>query len=389
VESYTIASRRVLMADGSVADTTVTVEDGRIAAIGGSARGSLRDVGDAWVLPGAIDLHGDAFERQVMPRPGVHFPLDLALQDTDAQLIANGITTAYHGVTWSWEPGLRGRATTIALKAAIEAARPRLACDTRFHLRHETHNLEAEAEILDWLADGTVDLLAFNDHTDMILERIETKGRSTTTETARTGLSHDAFMDLLREVVGRKPGVPESVRRLAEAATGHGVALASHDDSTPETRRDYNAMGCRIAEFPMNTPTAEAAVELGDPVICGAPNIVRGGSHLGAEGISAAREVREGRCTILVTDYYYPSLVQAPFLLARAGDASFAEAWALISANPAAAAGLDDRGRIDEGLRADLTIVDASADDGAPVPARVIGTIVGGAVAHASGALAV
>lgn len=385
MDSYTIASRRVLLADGSVADTTIHIEEGRIASIGGAARGVFRDVGEAWVLPGAIDLHGDAFERQVMPRPGVHFPLDLALQDTDAQLIANGITTAYHGVTWSWEPGLRGRETTAALKAAIETVRPRLACDTRFHLRHETHNLEAEAEILGWLADGTVDLLAFNDHTDMILERTEKKGKSTAAYTARTGLSHDAFMDLLREVVGRKPGVSESVRRLAEAATGHGVALASHDDSTPETRRAYNAMGCRIAEFPMNTPTAEAAVALGDPVICGAPNIVRGGSHLGAEGISAAREVREGRCTVLVTDYYYPSLVQAPFLLARSGDAGFADAWALVSANAAEAAGLDDRGRISDGLRADLTVIDALDEC---VPARVIGTVVGGRVAHASGAFA-
>ena len=385
MDSYTIASRRVLLANGSVADTSVTVEDGRIAAIGGGARGPVRDVGEAWVLPGAIDLHGDAFERQVMPRHGVRFPLDLALQDTDAQLIANGITTAYHGVTWSWEPGLRGRETTVALKAAIEAARPRLSCDTRFHLRHETHNLEAEVEIVEWLTDGTVDLLAFNDHTDMILERIETKGKSTATYTARTGLSHDAFMALLREVVGRKSGVPDSVGRLAAAAIAQGVALASHDDSTPEVRRDFNAIGCRIAEFPMNTPTAEAAVALGDPVICGAPNIVRGGSHLGADGISAAREVREGRCTVLVTDYYYPSLVQAPFLLARAGDASFVSAWALVSTNPAMAAGLDDRGRIAKDLRADLTIMDTPSENS---PARVIGTVVGGRIAHASGAFA-
>ncbi len=376
----TIASRRVLLADGTVEDTTVTVEDGRITAIGGPSRGEVWDAGDDWLLPGIVDLHGDAFERQMMPRPGVHFPTDLALLDTDAQLVANGVSTAFHGVTYSWEPGLRGRDSTLALKAALAAAKPRLACDTRFHLRHETHNLDAEAEVMDWLSEGGVDLLAFNDHSDMILDRVLRQGKSTATYTARTGLGHDAFIDLLHRVAERKAEVPASIDRLAAAAVAAGVALASHDDNTPEMRRRYHAIGCRIAEFPMNTATAETAVELGDPVICGAPNVVRGGSHLGPEGILAAREVREGRCTILVSDYYYPSLAQAPFLLARSGDAALPAAWALVSTNPAAAAGLDDRGVIAEGLRADLALV---RDPGVG-PVRVRATLVEGRAAYRS-----
>lgn len=378
----TLASRRVLLADGAVEDTTVTIEDGTIAAIGGPMRGEEWNAGDAWVLPGVIDLHGDAFERQMMPRPGVHFPLDLALLDTDAQLVANGVSTAYHGVTYSWEPGLRGRDSTVALKAAIAAMKPHLACDTRFHLRHETYNLDAESEVLGWLADGSVDLLAFNDHSELILDRILKKGKSTATYTARTGLTHDEFIDLLYRVSENGPAVPASIDRLAAAAVAGGVALASHDDYTPEMRRRYNAIGCRIAEFPMNTETAETAVALGDPVICGAPNVVRGGSHLGADGISAAREIREGRCTILVSDYYYPALAQAPFILARAGDAPFPAAWALVSGNPAAAAGLDDRGTIAVGKRADLAVV---RDRGAG-PVRVSGTLVSGRVAFRSDA---
>ena len=379
----TIASRRVLLADGSVEDTTVTVEDGRIAGIGAACRGEEWDAGDAWLLPGVIDLHGDAFERQMMPRPGVHFPTDLALLDTDAQLVANGISTAYHGVTYSWEPGLRGRESTVALKAALEAMKPRLACDTRFHLRHETCNLAAEDEIAGWLEDGSVDLLAFNDHSELILERILEKGKSTATYTARTGLTHEQFIDLLHRVSEARPEVPASIGRLAAVAVANGVALASHDDHTPEMRRQYHAMGCRIAEFPMNTATAETAVALDDPVICGAPNVVRGGSHLGADGILAAREVREGRCTILVSDYYYPALVQAPFRLARDGDAALPQAWALVSANPARAAGLDDRGTIAEGARADLTVV----RDSGTGPVRVAATLVEGRAAYRSAAV--
>lgn len=377
-----IASRRVLLADGTVADTVVTVEDGVISAIGAEDSGDVWDAGDAWVLPGVIDLHGDAFERQIMPRPGVHFPMDLALQDTDAQMLANGISTAYHGVTYSWEPGLRGRESTLKVKAAIEAAKPRLGCDTRFHLRHETHNLEAEAEVLDWLADGTVDLLAFNDHSHVSLREIEQNGKSTATYTGRTGLTHDQFMDLIRSVCGRQPDVPASIERLSKAAIEHGVAMASHDDDDPDLRAWFHGLGCRIAEFPMNTPTAEKAVALGDPVICGAPNIIRGGSHMGTRGVRAATEVKEGRCTILVSDYYYPALAQAPFRLVRDGDCDFATAWALVSTNPAKAAGLFDRGTVETGKRADLVVLDQRKDG----PAKVLATVVEGRDAYRTAA---
>ena len=75
-----------------------------------------------WCCPGIVDIHGDAFERQLQPRPGVDFPPDVALADTQTQLLANGITTAFHGVTLSWEPGLRSADAWTALLAALRAA---------------------------------------------------------------------------------------------------------------------------------------------------------------------------------------------------------------------------------------------------------------------------
>ena len=102
-----IEGGRVLVGD-RFEETTVYADDGVIDAVGGgsSAAGTI-DARGLMVLPGVVDIHGDAFERQLMPRPGVHFAMDIALFDTDRQVIANGITTVFHGVTWSWEPGLR------------------------------------------------------------------------------------------------------------------------------------------------------------------------------------------------------------------------------------------------------------------------------------------
>lgn len=78
-----IRNARVLMPDGTVDDADLTVEGDQIAAIGAVSSGRVVEARGLLLLPGIIDLHGDAFERQLMPRPGVRFPTDLALIETD------------------------------------------------------------------------------------------------------------------------------------------------------------------------------------------------------------------------------------------------------------------------------------------------------------------
>src|SRR5262249_15907581 len=148
---------RVLCADGAIRPAEIAIEQGRIAALA-----AIDEAADdsLLILPGIIDLHGDAFERQLMPRPGVHFPFLPALVATDRHLLRNGITTAYHGVTLSWEPGLRGAQAARDFLAALAAARPHLGCDTRLHLRFESFNLDMVDEVEAWLAEGRIDLLA-------------------------------------------------------------------------------------------------------------------------------------------------------------------------------------------------------------------------------------
>lgn len=155
--SLTIENARVLATDGDLGHRPVTVEGETIGRLGDEPPGAARwPAAGGLLLPGIVDLHGDAFERQLMPRPGVCMDLALALHDTDRQMIANGITTALHAVTCSWEPGLRGRETVRRFLDAIERLAPSLACDTRVHLRYETYNLEAEHEIAAWLAEGRI-----------------------------------------------------------------------------------------------------------------------------------------------------------------------------------------------------------------------------------------
>jgi alpha-D-ribose 1-methylphosphonate 5-triphosphate diphosphatase len=356
-------------------------DDGAIATIDSDAAAEQRiDASDLFVLPGIVDIHGDAFERQMMPRPGVGFPLDIALCESDRQAVANGITTVFHGVTWSWEPGLRGPENARAILAALESLRPQLGADTRFHLRHETYNLDAEPEITGWLAERRIDMIAFNDHMppgDGTSARARKLMRQMVD---RSGVTAEQFAAVVERARSRADEVPKSIARLAAAANAAGVPLLSHDDISPAQRGWYRALGCRLAEFPTTVETAQDAAAEGDDIVLGAPNVVRGGSHTG--WIDASEMIGRGFCSVLASDYYYPAPLLAAFALAARGVAPLERAWTLVSETPAAAVGLGDRGRIAPGQRADLLVVDAPAQ-GQP---RVVATIVAGRVVHLAGA---
>lgn len=354
----------------AVSGTDIT----QIEASRGRARLAI-DARNLLVLPGIVDLHGDAFERQMMPRAGVDFPIDVALADTDRQVISNGITTVFHATTWSWEPGLRSGDNARRLLEAIERQRPQFAADTRFHLRHETYNLDAEAEIAQWLAEGRVDLFAFNDHMDGTIGDMA-KPRKRNRMVERTGLSSEDFDSLVAHVVSRSADVPASIARLAAAARRAEVRMLSHDDATPAMRQGFRAMGVMLAEFPITEETAREAAAAGDAIVYGAPNVVRGGSHTG--WTKASDMIAQGLCSVLASDYYYPAPLLAAFRLAADGVLPLTESWKLVSAAPAQATGLTDRGTLAAGRRADILLV----DDSAPLRPRLVAVIAAGRLVH-------
>jgi alpha-D-ribose 1-methylphosphonate 5-triphosphate diphosphatase len=369
-----ITGGQVLLPNDGLQTVDVTVRNGRIDRLDAAARGAplCLDATDLLVLPGIVDIHGDAFERQVQPRPGVDFPVDIALADTEAQLLANGITTAFHGITLSWEPGLRSLTQWRKLLDGLGARS--WTCDMRVHLRWEAYNLDALDTALADIEAGRVHLLAFNDHTPSIMKKIADPVAGAK-YSDRAGMTLTEFRALTERIAARAPQVPAALERIGAAARAAGIALASHDDATIATREEFRARGARICEFPMAEEVGQHARDAGDWVVMGCPNVVRGGSHLG--WASAARLAEADICTVLSSDYFYPAMLRAALILAGRGVLDLPRAWARISANPAAAAGLTDRGMIAEGARADIVLVD-------PAQKRAVATVAGGKVAHLS-----
>ncbi|WP_354002045.1 amidohydrolase family protein [Pseudotabrizicola alkalilacus] len=175
------------------------------------------------------------------------------------------------------------------------------------------------------------------------------------------------------------PMVPQALRQIAADFAAQGLRMGSHDDDTAETRAFYRGLGAQICEFPTSFDAARAAHVVNEPVLMGAPNVVRGGSQSG--NIAAQDLIEAGLCDALVSDYYYPALPQAAWALVERGVLGLPEAWAMISIHPARIAGLADRGHLGIGARADMVAVN-------PETHRVELTLCHGRVAHLSGALA-
>lgn len=312
------------------------------------------DAAGLLVMPGLVDIHGDAHERQFQPRPGIGFPAALALRDSAAQLISTGITTAYLGVTLSWEPGLRSLDAWRGLKAALRDMKGSSATDLRVHLRFEADNLDALEDALADIAAGDVHLLGFNDHTPGIVKKLD-HPIEVAKYAGRAGMKTDAFIALAKAVYARREEVPAARARLAEAAASARIPMLSHDDDSIERRALFRAHGATICEFPMKEEVAAEARAAGEAVVMGAPNVVRGGSHLG--WASAAPLAERGLVNVLASDYFWPAMLEAAFIMAGRGAMDLAQAWALVSSNPALACGLHDRGRLEAGLRGDVVIV--------------------------------
>ena len=340
-----------VLRDGELQDRSVVIEQGRIS----KGPKLAVDLSGYYVLPGIIDLHGDAFERHIAPRPSAPFPIETGLRSTDREAAANGVTTAWLAQSWSWEGGMRSPDFAEKVLAALHSYRDQSLTDLRLQIRYETHMIDSGDRLLEAVRTYGIDYIVFNNHLDDVLEGVAANPNMIAGWAARNGRSLDDYMRDVREATTRREDVPRHLCRLAESFDSLGVIYGSHDDDTAEVREHYAMIGARISEFPTKRAPAAAAAAMGDPVLMGAPNIVRNGSQSG--NIAAAQLVREGLCDALVSDYFYPSLSQAAFKLVESGILSLPKAWAMISSRPAQILRLTDRGVIDYGKRADLVVV--------------------------------
>lgn len=369
-------SADILLPDQGVVPATLSIAGGVVVA---DTVGRPVDLSGYLVLPGIVDLHGDGFERHLAPRRGAMKQMAEGVFAVEAELAANGMTTAVMAQFYSWEGGLRSPEYAADVFTAIRQVRPDVVTDLIPQLRFETNLLDDYEDLPAKVAEWQVQYVVFNDH--LPHERLAAGKRPPrlTGQALKAGRNPEKHLEMLKQLHARSGEVPKALDGLTQQLLAAGVRLGSHDDNSAEQRRVWHGRGVEIAEFPETIEAAEAARDTGDQVILGAPNVVRGGSHKG--NANAVEIVAMGLCNALASDYHYPSPRRAALLLAASGVVDFATAWGLVSSGPAQVLGLSDRGSFKAGLRADLVVLEADSK-------RVVATMAAGRFSYLSGDVA-
>ncbi|MES9991409.1 MAG: alpha-D-ribose 1-methylphosphonate 5-triphosphate diphosphatase [Candidatus Thiodiazotropha sp.] len=348
---------RVVLRDEVLSDAAILIEDGMITAIDPLASNGYQsiDLQGKWLLPGMVDLHCDALEKEVEPRPNVHFPLTFACAQADKRNAAAGITTVYHALSFAHdELGVRNNHFAAEIARAVHHWHPHGLVDNRVHCRYEITDETGLPILKELLAEQSMHLISMMDHTPG-------QGQFKDMAAYRDYLTrtYKKTADEVEVIVERKveaaSGAYARMYELALAAHAEGISVASHDDDSAERIKTMSAIGADISEFPISIEAAKAAKAAGMSTIVGAPNIIRGKSQSGS--MRALDAIQEGVADCLCADYAPATLIMAIMALPGQSDLDLPSAVRLVTANPAKAAKLDDRGVIEVGKRADLIAV--------------------------------
>lgn len=367
MSAETIFSNARIVLDDQIIEGSIQIRDGLIADVSEGSTRAGEDFGGDYLIPGLIELHTDHLESHYSPRPGVRWHKTSAIQAHDAQVVTSGITTVFDCLRMgSDEDGGFDKGEMRDMADAIQAAEreDRLRAQHFIHLRCEVASDNVLDHFADFESDPHVRLASLMDHSPG-QRQFQTMDQYTLYYKTKRGLTDEAFARFVESRLALSARYSAHHRdTLAGICAARGITVASHDDATLAHVEEAKGHGVKLAEFPTSLEAAEASHKAGMSVLMGAPNVVRGKSH---SGNIAARDLAErGVLDVLSSDYVPLSLLHAAFVLAdEFGTISLPRALAMVTSTPARTVGLDDRGRIAAGLRADLVRVRRS--DGVPV----------------------
>ncbi|MFM9837804.1 MAG: alpha-D-ribose 1-methylphosphonate 5-triphosphate diphosphatase [Cyclobacteriaceae bacterium] len=374
MNSFVIANAAVITPYEVVENASVVVEHGVITDILSADDehhvGNVIDATGGYVLPGIIDMHTDALDAEIIPRPGADIPIAVAFRELERKMSGCGFTTVYHSMHLGYESAeLNSRSKYSRLEVfetVHRESQSKTLLNNKIHLRFELSGVDSYDTCIDFMNKGYVSLLSIMDHTpgqgqmnrQHFLDIVMSRGK--TPEQAEAEY---------QERINRPIIEGEKLEALVNHAKKLNIVVASHDDDTIDKVNYVNSLGVKICEFPINLETARHATGLGMHVIGGASNILRGGSLSGNLNMKDA--VLQGSVNSLCSDYYPPAILHSIFKLYHEESMPLTDAVNLATLNPAKAVGISDHtGSIEKGKYADLLIV--KLYDGIPMVTHTI-----------------
>ena len=338
---------------------SVRVVHGKIASVDRGPCGVGEDLDGDVLMPGVIDLHTDNLEKHFFPRPNIDWDPVSAAVTHDGCCLSVGVTTVFDSLSiGSFNPAAaRNHDNLTRLTDGLLAAREAgmLKGDHRLHWRCETTADDLPGRLETLAGHPMTSLFSLMDHTPgqrqyRNLDQHMANWRA-------NGMTVEATETRLAEIRERQARNASRHRKLVAAvADEHGAPLASHDDESVAQIDEACDLGATVAEFPVTLEAAERARARGMIVVMGGPNLIRGGSYSG--NVPAADLAHADLLDAFASDYVPRSLIECAFAMTNGQFGwSLAKAAALVTATPAKAARLVDRGVIEPGRRADLVRV--------------------------------
>lgn len=361
-----INNARIITPYKVITNGSVVVENGKITEVSdisklnNSSNHKIIDAGGKFLLPGIIDLHTDAIDLEICPRPSADFPIEIAFRELEKRMCGVGYTTVFHSLhlgSREYEKGLRSKYSRMEVFDQVFAAcQNHSLINNKIHLRYEITGVEEYDLCLELVNSGLVSFFSFMDHTPT--EEMLT-GEKFKAFVHRSKLPEDQALAELKERMQHPKISAQQKIVLISFLKMKNIPIASHDDRTVSAIEDNHKMGLTIAEFPITMEAAKRATELKMDTIGGAANVFRGGSNLG--NLSVQDAVSQGIINILCSDYYPPAILQSIFILFQKNILSLPQSVNLTSLNPAKAARIDSfTGSIETGKNADMILVNYS-----------------------------
>ena len=354
-----LKNANLVLAD-EVVRGAVLIRDGKIADIDMSRGPSGgEDMNGNYIVPGLVELHTDHLEGHYAPRPKVRWNPLAAVLAHDAQITTSGITTVLDALrVGTDEDADLAVGDMRRLADAIDDAsrNDRLRAEHFLHLRCEVSSPDCLESFAVFDNDERVRMVSLMDHAPGQRQFRNLDAYSTYYQ-GKLKMSDEVFRAFCEKRIAESEANSRPHRQAISAACRErAIVLASHDDATVDHVDEAIEQGIEVAEFPTTFEAAEASKQAGMAVLMGAPNVVRGGSHSG--NVAASELAEHGLLDILSSDYIPFSLIQSAFGIGEMVEGiTLPQAIAMVSKNPARAAGLDDRGEIAIGQRADLVRV--------------------------------
>lgn len=340
------------------------------------------DCDNKYILPGLIDIHSDSIEKIIVPRKGVKFGINLAINEIDQQLVHQGITTIYHSLTMA-STTICNNVRTIKPSDIFDLCdllinKTNFLINHRIHIRLELNTVEVYEDLTNYINNGLVHELSFMDHTPGQGQYKNILEFEKVIKQQYGNISKEEREKIIKICTEKEKLSYDKLLNLILLANKKCIPIAYHDVESEKQVDWMISNGIKICEFPLNSCVSEYALKKGLYCVVGAPNVLLGKSHY--NNASAIELLRKNQANVLSSDYFSPSLLIAIFKLYQDGNVSLNTAVNFASLYPAKALGISKNyGSIENNKIADLIIVDKK--DKFP---KVIMTIVNGKIKYLS-----